>query len=124
NRAAVARFEQAKVEYERSVTNAFSEVSTALTAYERLAHVEEQQAQAVDSYREAVDLANSRYRSGLADYLDVLQAQRQLFPAENTLAQVRFERLSVLVDLYRALGGGWQLEDSGWTMAAAAASGK
>jgi len=119
NRAAVARYEQAKVDYERSVTNAFAEVSTALVAYERLAHVEEQQAQAVDSYREAVDLANSRYRSGLADYLDVLQAQRQLFPAENTLAQVRLERLSVLVDLYRALGGGWQLEDSGWTMAQA-----
>jgi multidrug efflux system outer membrane protein len=119
NRAAVARFEQAKVAYERSVTNAFAEVSTALTAYERLAQVEEQQAQAVTSYREAVDLANSRYRSGLADYLDVLQAQRQLFPAENTLAQVRFERLSVLVDLYRALGGGWQLPDSGWTMASA-----
>jgi len=117
NRAAVARFEQAKVDYERSVTNAFAEVSTALVAYERLAHVEEQQAQAVDSYREAVDLANSRYRSGLADYLDVLQAQRQLFPAENTLAQVRLERLSVLVDLYRALGGGWQLPDDGWSMA-------
>ena len=122
NRVAVARFEQARVEYERSVTNAFAEVSTALTAYERLAHVEEQQAQAVESYREAVDLAGSRYRSGLADYLDVLQAQRQLFPAENSLAQIRFERLSVLVDLYRALGGGWQLEDSGWTMASAGQS--
>ena len=119
NRAAVARFEQAKVEYERSVTNAFAEVSTALTAYERLAHVEEQQAQAVESYREAVDLANSRYRSGLADYLDVLQAQRNLFPAESNLVRIRFERLSSLVDLYRALGGGWNLEDSGWTMAQA-----
>lgn len=117
NRAAVARFEQAKVEYERSVTNAFAEVSTALVAYERLAHVEERQTQAVTAYREAVEHANSRYFSGLADYLDVLQAQRQLYPAENVLALVRFERLSVLVDLYRALGGGWRLEDAGWTMA-------
>ena len=117
NRAAVARFEQAKVDYERSVTNAFGEVSTALVAYERLAHVEAEQEKAVASYREAVDLANSRYRSGLADYLDVLQAQRQLFPAENSLTQVRFERLAVLVDLYRALGGGWRLDDAGWTMA-------
>ena len=121
NRAAVARFEQAKVGYERAVTNALGEVSTALVAYERLATVEEQQAQAVDAYREAVDLAHSRYRSGLADYLDVLQAQRQLFPAENALAQVRFERLAVLVDLYRALGGGWRLEGGGWTMAQAGA---
>jgi multidrug efflux system outer membrane protein len=120
NRAAVARFEQARVEYERSVTNAFAEVSTALVAYERLAHVEEEQERAVTAYREAVDLAGSRYLSGLADYLEVLQAQRQLFPAENTLTQVRFERLSVLVGLYRALGGGWRLDDAGWTMAQAA----
>jgi multidrug efflux system outer membrane protein len=122
NRAAVARFEQAKVEYERSVTNAFAEVSTALVAYERLAHVEEEQERAVAAYREAVDLANSRYLSGLADYLEVLLAQRQLFPAENTLTQVRFERLAALVDLYRALGGGWRLEDTGWTMAQAQAN--
>jgi multidrug efflux system outer membrane protein len=118
NRAAVARFEQAKVNYEKSVTNAFAEVSTALVAYERLQHVEEEQAQAVDAYRRAVELANSRYLSGLSDYLEVLQAQRQLFPAETALAQIRFNRLAVLVDLYRALGGGWQLPDSGWTMAA------
>jgi multidrug efflux system outer membrane protein len=120
NRAAVARFEQAKVNYERAVTNAFAEVSTALVAYERLAHVEEEQAQAVDAYRRAVDLANSRYLSGLSDYLEVLQAQRQLFPAETALAQIRFNRLAVLVDLYRALGGGWQLPDDGWQMAQAA----
>jgi multidrug efflux system outer membrane protein len=123
NRAARARFEQAKVNYERAVTNAFGEVSTALVAYERLAHVEEEQAQAVDFYRQAVALANSRYRSGLADYLDVLLAQRQLFPAENALAQIRFNRLAVLVDLYRALGGGWQLPDDGWTMAQAGPGG-
>ena len=120
NRAARARFEQAKVEYERAVTNAFAEVSTALVAYERLAHVEEEQAQAVDAYRRAVDLANSRYRSGLSDYLEVLLAQRQLFPAEVALAQIRFNRLGVLVDLYRALGGGWQIPDDGWAMASAA----
>ena len=119
NRAAVARFEQAKVGYERSVTNAFAEVSTALVAYERLAHVEEEQERAVASYREAVDLANERYLSGLSDYLEVLLAQRQLFPAENTLAQVRFERLGALVGLYRALGGGWRLDDQGWTRAQA-----
>jgi len=42
--------------------------------------------------------------------LEVLQAQRQLFPAENALAQIRFERLATLVALYRALGGGWNLD--------------
>jgi multidrug efflux system outer membrane protein len=114
HRAAVARWEQARVRYEQSVTNAFSEVSTALVAYQKLADVEREQAEAVASYREAVNAASSRYLSGLADYLEVLQAQRQLFPAENSLAQTRFERLATLVVLYRALGGGWQLADSEW----------
>jgi len=114
HRAALARWEQAKVGYERSVTNAFTEVSTLLVAYQRLADVERRQVEAVAAYREAVALANSRYLSGLSDYLEVLQAQRQLFPAENALAQVRFSRLAVLVQLYRALGGGWRLEDTQW----------
>ncbi len=112
--AALARWEQAKIGYERSVNNAFAEVSTALVAYQRLADVEHRQVEGVAAYREAVDLANSRYLSGLSDYLDVLQARRQLFPAENSLAQIRFHRLAVLVQLYRALGGGWQLQDSDW----------
>jgi outer membrane protein, multidrug efflux system len=105
--AAQARWEQAKVRYERSVTEAFSEVSTALVAYRRLGDVETERAQAVDRYRDAVRLANSRYLSGLADYLEVLEAQQQLFPAENALIATRFERLATLMELYRALGGGW-----------------
>jgi multidrug efflux system outer membrane protein len=114
HRAAVARWEQARVQYEQSVTNALAEVSTALVAYQKLAEVEREQVQAVASYREAVSLSNSRYLSGLADYLEALQAQQQLFPAENSLAETRFERLATLMQLYRALGGGWQLDDSEW----------
>ena len=106
--AAQARWEQAKVRYERSVTEAFSEVSTALVAYRRLGDVETERARAVDQYRDAVRLANSRYLSGLADYLEVLDAQQQLFPAENALVATRFERLATLMELYRALGGGWR----------------
>ncbi len=106
--AAQARWEQAKVRYERSVTEAFSEVSTALVAYRRLGDVETERAEAVEQYRDAVRLANSRYLSGLADYLEVLEAQQQLFPAENALVATRFERLATLMELYRALGGGWK----------------
>ena len=115
HRAAVARWEQAKVLYERSVNNAFAEVSTALVAYEKLAQVEKQNADAVAAYRDAADLANKRYLSGLADYLEVLVAQQLLFPAENALAQTRFERLATLAELYRALGGGWKLTNPEWT---------
>ncbi|MGH9381878.1 MAG: efflux transporter outer membrane subunit [Thermoanaerobaculia bacterium] len=114
HRAALARWEQAKVEFERSVTNALAEVSTALVAYQKLIRVESELRQAVEASQEAVRHANSRYRSGLADYLEVLQAQQQLFPAENALARTRFDRLATLVELYRALGGGWQLDDADW----------
>ncbi|HEU5181579.1 MAG TPA: efflux transporter outer membrane subunit [Candidatus Polarisedimenticolia bacterium] len=114
HRAALARWEQAKVRYERDVTNAFGEVSTSLVAYRELAGVEAEQTHAVASYQQAVELANERYLSGLADYLEVLLAQRQLFPAENALARTRYDRLAVLVQLYRALGGGWSLPDDQW----------
>lgn len=114
HRAALARWDEAKVGYERSVTNAFVEVSSALVAYQKLADSETEQARAVAAYREAVRLSNSRYLAGLSDYLEVLQAQQQLFPAENSLARIRFNRLATLVDLYKSLGGGWQLDDHGW----------
>jgi outer membrane protein, multidrug efflux system len=111
--AALARWEEATVQYERQVTGAFEEVSSALAAYQKLAEMETAQAQSVDAYRDAVALSNSRYVGGLSDYLEVLQAQRQLFPAENALAQVRFERLATLVTLYKALGGGWNVDQPG-----------
>jgi len=112
--AALARWQEARVQYERSVTGAFEEVATALVAYEKLAAAEKEQADAVAAYHQAVDLSNSRYVGGLSDYLEVLQAQQQLFPAENALARTRFERLSTLVQLYKALGGGWKLSDPEW----------
>ncbi|MFY9822833.1 MAG: efflux transporter outer membrane subunit [Thermoanaerobaculia bacterium] len=117
-RAAEARWEQARLEYEQSVTNAFNEVSTALVAYQKLAEVERQRARAVAADRQAAQIANQRYVAGLSSYLDVLQAQQQLYPAENLLAQARYNRLATLVQLYRALGGGWKLGDAEWPGAA------
>jgi multidrug efflux system outer membrane protein len=114
-RAAVARWEQARVQYEQSVTNAFTEVSTSLVAYQKYAQVEAARTREVGAYREAVRLSNVRYGAGLSDYLEVLQAQQQLFPAEIQLAQARYNRLATLVQLYRTLGGGWRIPDAGWT---------
>lgn len=110
HRAALARWEQAKVQYEARVTNAFVEVSTTLAAYQKLAEIEEEQARAAASYRQAVRLSNDRYLSGLADYLEVLEAQQQQLAAENALARTRFDRLASLVQIYKALGGGWKVE--------------
>ncbi len=123
-RAAVAQWQQARLGYERTVTNAVAEVSTALVAYGKLAEVEKQQARAVSADREAVRLANQRYVAGLADYLEVLQAEQQLYPAENALAQTRSDRLATLVQLYKALGGGWKLSDQEWSGPISAAGGQ
>lgn len=109
-RAAVARWEQARVQYEQTVTQAFAEVSTALVAYQKLAEVERELARAVAADEKAVSLSNQRYVSGLSDYLEVLQAQQQMLAAENALAQTRLDRLTTLAVLYKALGGGWKDE--------------
>ena len=107
----VALFEQARVRYESAVTNAFGEVSTALSAYQKLAAAEEERARSVAAYQDAVRLANIRYGAGMSSYVEVLDAEQQLFPAENALAETRLARLDSLVALYKSLGGGWAPED-------------
>jgi multidrug efflux system outer membrane protein len=113
-RATVAQWEQAKLQYEYVVLNALREVSDALTALGRLSEAETGQDSAVKALAEAVERATDRYRHGLANYFEVLEAQQQLFPAQNTLAQIRRNRLLTHVRLYRALGGGWSLTDAQW----------
>jgi multidrug efflux system outer membrane protein len=68
----------------------------------------------VKALGEAVQHATDRYRFGLASYFEVLEAQQQLFPAQQTLAQIRRDRLVAYVLLYKALGGGWILTDAQW----------
>jgi len=104
---AVAQFDEARVAYEREITGALGEVSTDLVANEKLAEAEALRTRAVESDREAVRLATLRYDSGFSAYFEVLDAQEQLFTAETSAAQIRRDRLNALVDLYRALGGGW-----------------
>ena len=62
------------------------------------------------AYQEAVKIAMERYRLGNAGYYEVLQEQQLLFPAENTLVQTQLNQLLAVVQLYRALGGGWEVE--------------
>ncbi|HEX7253870.1 MAG TPA: efflux transporter outer membrane subunit, partial [Thermoanaerobaculia bacterium] len=113
--ARVAQWEQAKLQYEQSVTSAFAEVSSALVAHEKLGEAERLQVKTVVANESAVRLSNERYLAGLASYLDVLQAQQQLYPAEQLLAVTRFTRLANFVSLYKALGGGWQVSDWSWS---------
>jgi multidrug efflux system outer membrane protein len=105
--ATLARWEQAKLQYEKSVLRALQEVSTALIDQQKLAEVQREQARAVDALQESVRLATLRYAGGFASYFEVIESQQQLFPAENALAQIRRDQLITVVQLYKALGGGW-----------------
>ncbi len=109
---AVAQFTQAKVLFERAVTAGLADVSTALVSRQKLVEIRHESTRSVDAYREAVRLANLRYESGLSSYFEVLDAMQQLFPAEQRLARVERDELKAVVEVYGALGGGWQTEEA------------
>jgi multidrug efflux system outer membrane protein len=113
-RASRAQWEQAELQYEQAVLTALREVSDALTALGKLSEAETGQDGSVKALEEAVAHATDRYRAGFASYYEVLEAQQQLYPAQNTLAQIRRDRLLTHVRLYKALGGGWSLTDAQW----------
>lgn len=106
-RAAEAQARQALAQYEQTILVAFKEVEDALVAiYTVNSQRTAQQAQ-VEALRSALHVANLRYEGGITSYVDVLLAKRNLFDAEFSLtATHRFHLVSV-VQLYRALGGGW-----------------
>jgi multidrug efflux system outer membrane protein len=113
-RQSVAFWEQAKLQYEQTSLNAFSDVSNALISRQKYEATRIQQMQAVQFYRESVEVSLQRYTAGKASYYEVLEAQQQLFPAEISLAVTELNRRIVLVQLYKALGGGWNLKNPDW----------
>jgi multidrug efflux system outer membrane protein len=102
--------EEAQWRYQSSIVNAFQEVSNALVSREKYAEAAVQQDRAVKAYAEAVQVASERYVAGRAGYFEVLQEQQLLFPAENNLVQIQLNERLAFIQLYRALGGGWQTE--------------
>jgi multidrug efflux system outer membrane protein len=118
--ATYAQWEQFRIRYEQTVTSAFAETTTVLYARGKIAASVAELQQTVDHYAEMVRLTNLRYNSGLSNYFEVLYAMQQLFPAEITLARFRLNLLTNYVDLYRALGGGWNIENPTWQSPAAA----
>ena len=107
------RFTQAQrdfllVDYQKTVQGAFREVSDALISYQKVKEVRTQRALLVDTLRDRSRLSYLRYTGGVATLLDALDADRQLFDAERSLALARRDELLSVVQLYKALGGGWQ----------------
>jgi multidrug efflux system outer membrane protein len=105
-----AQKRQALLQYQKSVQTAFQEVSDALIARQQDADLQAAQEAQVDAQRRANTIALARYRVGYASYFNVIDADRDLFTAELSLSAARLSTLLSVVQLYRALGGGWQVE--------------
>ena len=106
--ATIARFDQSLAQYEKAAQNGFREVADALVTIEKLRDVRVEQEAQVGALQDASRLSRLRYDTGLANYIEVLIADQDLFDAELDLARTRGAQLNAVVQLYRALGGGWQ----------------
>jgi multidrug efflux system outer membrane protein len=107
-RLAESQHQQLLLAYQQSIQRAFGDVSDSLIGYQKLRQVRVRQQDTVADLQETVRLSTMRYQGGTTTYLEVLDGQRSLFAAELTLAQARGNEYQSLVQLYRALGGGWQ----------------
>jgi multidrug efflux system outer membrane protein len=107
-RYAKSQERQALIGYQQTIQQAFGDVSDALIGYDKYHSVREGQEQFVKDLQHSVNVSLSRYRGGTSNYLEVLDSQRSLFSAELTLAEARNNEYQSLVQLYKALGGGWK----------------
>jgi outer membrane protein, multidrug efflux system len=105
-----AQKRQALLQYQQSIQTAFQEVSDALIARQKYAELQVAQQAQVDAQRKADSIALGRYRIGYASYFDVINADRDLFTAELALSTAHLNTELSLVQLYRAVGGGWETE--------------
>lgn len=101
---------QALSAYEQTVLIALQDVEDSLVAYSREQMRRQALAEAVAANRVAVDLANQQYNQGVVDFLTVLESERSLYAADDALVQSDARISGNLVSLYKALGGGWQLD--------------
>jgi len=109
---AEARFQESVASYQGVVQGAFREVSDSLIAYQRTQEFRAKQELNTQAHRDATTTANDRYEGGVTSYLEVLYNEQELFNAELALAQARLNELLSVVQLYRALGGGWQTQNT------------
>ena len=96
------------VQYQQTIQNAFKEVSDALIEYQKVREKRAQQELLVATLRDRSRLAYVRYKGGVDTLLNALDSDRELFDAELDLTQTKRNELLSLVQLYKALGGGWQ----------------
>ena len=108
--ASIAAYEQARYSYEQSVLTAFHEVDNAIENYQRIHESTALKADLRDAAAKYVHLARLQYRGGTLNYIDVLDAQRRYFEAQIGVSNAIRDEYLALVNLYKALGGGWEVE--------------
>ena len=106
---AKAQREEAALVYQQTIQQAFRDVSDALVAYRKGREFREQEELLARSATDARRLADLRYQGGATSYLEVLDSDTRLFSAELGLADAQLSELLALVQIYRALGGGWEM---------------
>jgi len=106
-----AFWDETVAQYRQTILAAFHETSDALVARQTLGSREAALQSQVKALQNSADLALDRYRAGRASYFEILEAQQQLFPAKQALAQTRRDELLAVVNLYKALGGGWTADE-------------
>ena len=99
-------------DYRKAVVQAFTDVENGLAAYRYATEQERLERQAVAVAQTAADIARAQVLAGTSDIVQALQAQTTLYNDLDLLAQARLARFSALVDLYKALGGGWTRDDT------------
>jgi len=99
---------EAAISYEKTVLNAWHEVDNSLSAYDAEQRRRDQLVKAVAENQRALSLAQERYQQGVADFLQVLDAQRELLATQELLADSTTTIDTDLVAIYKALGGGWE----------------
>lgn len=107
--AAVAAYEQSRLQYEKNIIQAFTEVNMAINAYQDARQTSQLKQELREAAAEYERLANLQYRGGSLSYIDVLDAQRRYFDARVAVSNSIRDEYLALITLYKALGGGWNL---------------
>lgn len=107
-KAKKAAYEQAVYSYEKVVLNAFTDARNAIVDYNKIKEIHERRLQLVKASQSAVELAQLQYINGVIAYMDLLDAQRGYLDAQISLSNAIRDKQITMVNLYKALGGGWQ----------------
>jgi multidrug efflux system outer membrane protein len=114
---AVAAWEQTRAQYVQTALGAFRDVSDALITRDKLNAVHTEQAKVLQSSEDTLRLMSLRFTNGTVSNLDVLEARQRLYAAQLAVNQTEVSRRLIILQLYKALGGGWNLTDAQWMSA-------